>query len=97
MLAIAAKPGQVIVPTVGKEFRIRVDAFDLGQALDGLRCRRESWGRTAIYLRDGYFPDDAFVCEECSDPEEAQRIAEHYDRIIRNTEAQVDQQGGWCS
>ena len=80
---------------MGKEFRIDLDGFDLGQALDGLRCRRESWGRTAIYLRDGYFPDDAFVSEECSDPEEAQRIAEHYDRIIRHIEAQVDQQGGW--
>jgi hypothetical protein len=77
---------------MGKEFRISLDAFDLGQALDGLRCRRE---RTAIYLRDGYFPDDAFVCEECSDPEEAQKIADHYERIIRHIEAQVDQQGRW--
>jgi hypothetical protein len=28
------------------------------------------------------FPDEAFVCEERNDPEEAQKIADHYQRII---------------
>jgi hypothetical protein len=94
-LVTARSPGQVIVPTMGKEFFIKVDGFDLGQALDGLRCRQKSWENTAIFLRDGYFPDDSFVCEECSDPGEAQKIADHYWRIINTIEAQVDQQGGW--
>jgi hypothetical protein len=89
------KPGQVIVPTMGKEFHIRLDGFDLGQILDGLRCRQESWANTAIYLRDDYFPDDSFACEECSNADEAQNIADHYQRIINAIERQVDEQGGW--
>ncbi len=80
---------------MGKEFQIKIDDLDLGQLLDGLRSRYESWTNTAIFLRDDYFPDDAFVCEECSDPDEAERIADHYERIIRSIEQQIDQQGGW--
>ena len=79
---------------MGNEFQIRVDNLDLGQILDGLRSRQESWKNTAMFLRDGFFPDDAFVCEECSDPGEAERIASHYERIIRSIEQQIDQQGG---
>ena len=83
------------MPTMGKTFYLRLDGFDLGQILDGLRCRQESWTNTAIYLRDEYFPDDSFVCEECSDTDEAQKIADHYQRIINAIERQVDEQGGW--
>jgi hypothetical protein len=80
---------------MGKEFQIKIDSLDLGQILDGLRSRQESWRNTAIFLRDDYFPDDSFVCEECSDPHEAERIANHYARIVRSIEQQIDQQGGW--
>ena len=83
------------MPTMGKTFHVRLDGFDVGQILDGLRCRQESWTDTAIYLRDEYFPDDSFVCEECSDADEAQKIANHYQRIINAIERQVDEQGGW--
>ena len=64
------------MPTMGKTFHLRLDGFDLGQILDGLRCRQESWTNTAIYLRDEYFPNESFFCEECSDPDEAQKIAD---------------------
>ena len=83
------------MPGMGKKFRITLNGFDLGQALDGLRCRQESWANTAIFLRDGYISGGAFVAEECSDPDEAQKIADHYARIVRTIEAQVDAQGGW--
>ena len=76
MLGINRIPGQVIVPSMGKEIQLRLDSLDVGQILDGLRCRQESWANTAIFLRDGYHPDDSFVCEECSDPDEAQRLAD---------------------
>ena len=59
---------------VGKQFKIEVESIDLGQILDGLRSRQESWKNTAIFLRDGFFPDDALVCEECSDPDEAEKL-----------------------
>ena len=90
-----SKPGQVIVPIMGKTFHLTLDGFDLGQILDGLRCRHESWANTAIYLRDDYFPDDSFACEECSDPDEVQKIEDHYQRIINAIERQVDEQGAW--
>ena len=83
------------MPSVGKEFQIKLDSVDVGQILDGLRCRQEAWANTAIFLRDDYFPDDAFVCEECSDADEAQKIANHYQRMISTLERQIDEQGGW--
>jgi len=75
-LASNRKPGQVIVPIMGKEFHLRLGGFDLGQILD-------------------YFPEDSFACEECSDAEEAQKVADHYQRIITAIERQIDAQGGW--
>jgi hypothetical protein len=83
------------MPTMGKTFHLTIDGFDLEQILDGLRCRQESWANTAIYLRDDYFPDDSFACEKCNDADEAQKIADHYQRIISAIERQVDEQGGW--
>lgn len=80
---------------VVKIFRLVLGSIDVGQLLDGLRMREESWRNTAIYLRDDFFPGDAFVCEDCSDPDEAERIANHYAGIIRGIEKQIEQQGGW--
>lgn len=53
----------------------------LGQLIDGLEARAEAWRLTAVYLETGEAPDGV-VIEECSDAEEARRIAEHYQRII---------------
>ena len=75
--------------------KIEIESIDLGQILDGFRFRQESWKNTAVYLRDGFFPDDAFVCEACSDADEAEKIAEHYQRMIISIERQIDAQGGW--
>jgi len=80
---------------MGEPFHLTIDGFDLGRILDGLRCRQESWANTAIFLRDDYFSDDSFVCEECSDADEAQKIADHYQRIISAIERQIEEQGGW--
>ncbi len=78
-----------------KTFQIALASLDLGQILDGLRGREESWRNTTIFLRDDYFPDDAFICEECSDWEEAEKIANHFKRIIADIERQIEEQGGW--
>lgn len=74
---------------MGKTLTIRLDSEDLGQLLDGLRCRAEAWHGTAEYMETGYSARDDFVVEECSDAEEARAIAVHYDRIISSIEAQV--------
>lgn len=83
------------MPVMGKQFRIVLDSLDLGQLLDGLRLRAESWRKTAEYLESGDVGDEAFICEECSDSNEAIRIAEHYERITASIEKQIDEQGGW--
>ena len=80
---------------MGKQFKIDIESIDLGQILDALRSRQESWKNTAVYLRDGFFPDDAFVCEECDNADEAEKIAGRYRRIISSLERHVDTQGGW--
>ena len=80
---------------MGRTFRINIDGFNLGQLLDGLRIRAESWRKTADYLETGFSADDSFICEECDDAEEATKIADHYDRIIALIDRQVQEQGGW--
>ena len=82
------------MPTMGRQLLLTLDSLDVGQILDGLRSRRESWANTAMFLLDDYFRDEAFVCEECSDPREAQRIADYYQRIITRIEQQIDVQIG---
>lgn len=63
------------------EYVIRLSSLDLGQLIDGLEARATAWRLTATYLGTGDAPHD-FVIEECSDAEEARRIAEHYQRIL---------------
>jgi len=78
---------------MGATYTIRFEANDLGQLLDGLRSRSESWHNTAEYFESGYSPRDDFIIEECSDVEEARAIADHYDRIISGIETQMKAQG----
>ena len=75
-------------------FQITLTRHDLGQLLDGARIRAEAWSKTADYLESGFNPDDAFICEECSDPREARHLARPYERIITRIEKQIDKQGG---
>lgn len=83
------------MPTLPKKFQLILGADDVGQLLDGLRLRVEAWTKTAAFLESGFNPDDAFICEECSDPHEARRIAQHYERIVTKIEHQIKRQGGW--
>ncbi|MBX2979409.1 MAG: hypothetical protein KF905_08950 [Flavobacteriales bacterium] len=74
-----------------KEYVIRLNTFDLGQLIDGLEARADAWRLTAVYLETGE-AQDGFVIEECYDAEEAQRIADHYQRIIRTVVEQWEGQ-----
>ena len=74
-------------------YRIELNDLDLGQLLDGLETRAESWERTAEYLRTDTMPEgEFFFVEECSKPEEADDIAEHYRSIIRKIHSQMEAQ-----
>lgn len=74
-----------------KSYTIQLDDHDLGQLLDGLAMRAESWERTAEYLCSGYVAGDQVV-EECSKPEEADAIAAQYRSIIRKIHKQMEAQ-----
>jgi hypothetical protein len=76
---------------MAKRYRIELEAQDLGQLLDGLEVRAESWRRTAEYLRTGEMPDgELFIIDECSDEEEADEIAAQYEAIIKNIQNQME-------
>jgi hypothetical protein len=76
-----------------KTYRIELNDLDIGQLLDGLRLRAESWERTADYLRtETMRAGEIFLIEECSKPEEADSIAEHYRSIIGTIERQMEAQ-----
>jgi hypothetical protein len=75
-------------------YYIYLSGLDLGQLLDGLEVRRQAWLDSARYLRSGDMPNDTFVCEECRDASEADRIAEHYTRIAATIRRQRDFQDG---
>lgn len=78
---------------MARNYQITLDELDLGQLLGGLEARKESWERTAEYLRDGYMQDDGnFLIEECSDVEEAENVAEHFRSIIENISKQMEEQ-----
>ena len=77
-----------------KHYSIKLSAHDLGQLLDGLRFRAESWQKTAKFLA-GHVPDEPFICEECRDLQEAESIAQHYIRIVTEIERQFKKQGDW--
>ncbi len=80
---------------MNRQFQIRIDSLDLGQLLDGLRVRRAAWQKTSECLASGCVSDEFFICEECSDANEAAKIALHYLKLISLIEKQIGEQGGW--
>lgn len=75
-----------------KEYVIRLNSHDLGQLLDGLEARATAWRNTATYLNTGEAPTEDFVAEECTDVDEAEKLADHYDSIIAQVLAQQAEQ-----
>ena len=76
---------------MSKTYLIRLEENDLGQLLDGLDARAEAWEKTARFHRTGESPVNFFV-EECTDANEADRIATHYRSIISAIEEQREAQ-----
>lgn len=77
------------MPIMGKQILIRLDAVDLGQVVDGLQARADSWRATERYFETGSAPG---IIEECTDAGEARAIAEHYERIIKSIVSQRSRQ-----
>ena len=71
---------------------LTLDRNDAGQILDGIIARQESWQVTADYLNSGSTPDDTWIVEECESAEEAQRMADTYQRLVDSRSAQLQAQ-----
>lgn len=76
-------------------YNIRFSHFDLLQVTQGLEVRAAQWERTASYMETGETCGDFFIPEECSCPDEARQLEQHYRRILMSMEHQVAKQGGW--
>ena len=66
---------------------LTISRTDVTQILDALSQRLETWKNTRVFLQKGY-ADENYCIEECSDAEEANRIADRYSKIIRLIEQQ---------
>lgn len=74
-------------------YRLQLKRNDVGQLLDGLEFRAESWEQTGRYLTNEDSNEDVyFIPEECHKPEEAFGIAEHYRSIIQQIRDQMKAQ-----
>ena len=67
---------------------VKLPKDDLGQIIDGLCVRRDTWRSTQQYLGSGHIDIEQGI-EECSNPEEAQSIADYYDEIIEKIQQQL--------
>lgn len=76
-----------------KQIHLVLGDVEIFQLLDGLKIREESWRKTAAYLETEKFPDeDFFLIEECSNPDEAEKIADDYKIIIEKIRKQLTAQ-----
>ena len=91
LLPSVAYLARCICRVMTKIYCIELGDLDLGQILDGLEARAEVWEKTADYHRTGESPSD-FIVEECSDADEAERIATHYRSIIGKIQQQREAQ-----
>jgi len=68
---------------------LTLPALAVGQILDALYIRLETWEYTEEYLNTGYV-HEPYCIEECSNADEARRIADYYKDIIESIEKQAD-------
>lgn len=67
---------------------LTLQRLDVGQILDALYQRLETWRYTEQYLQTSCI-DERYCVEECSNAEEAHRIAQYYNKIISSIEQQA--------
>jgi len=61
---------------------------DISQIIDGLTERMMIWKATEEYMETGYSHLGDFI-EECSGPEEAHSVAQHYEDIVNSIKGQL--------
>jgi hypothetical protein len=68
---------------------LRLTRNQVGQILDGLRYRQETYQKTANCLNDPPNADPLFVIEEVRDAEEAENMVRIYGDIIQVMKKQM--------
>jgi hypothetical protein len=68
---------------------LRLTRNQVGQILDGLRCRQETYQKTADCLNNSPNADPLFVIEEVRDAEEAENMVRIYGDIIQVMKKQM--------
>jgi hypothetical protein len=63
---------------------LKLESVDVLQILDAVTDRAEAWEKTAAVLSGESFLDEFFIAEECSDADEAEKIAQSF-RLIAET------------
>jgi hypothetical protein len=71
---------------------IKLSRIQVGQIVEGLKAREQSYRETAYYLETGEVYDIFFNAEEVSDSAEARAIANLYEEIIRELESELSSQ-----
>ena len=69
---------------------LQLSSLDVGQLLDALSDRAEAWEKTAALLNGEFSSEEFFLAEECSDPAEAEKIAQHFRDIIACVRSQLN-------
>ena len=73
---------------MSENIKLNLPALAVGQILDALYLRLETWEYTEEYLNTGLVREPYFI-EECSDADEAHKIADYYKEIIESIEQQA--------
>jgi hypothetical protein len=66
---------------------VTLDDNDLGQIIEGLASRAESWEATAAFLSPNEIQPESEFVEDCSSENEARQIGEAYRALISKLEA----------
>jgi len=77
-----------------EDIMLNLPALAVGQILDALYLRLETWEYTEEYLNTGLVCKP-YCIEECSDSNEARQIADYYKEIIGSIEEQTDLSDGY--
>lgn len=72
-----------------EKIALTLPSLAVGQILDALYQRLESWEYTEEYLKTGYV-HEPYCVEECSNADEARKIADYYKIIIQSIERQAN-------
>ena len=73
---------------MNNEVTLNLSRLEAGQILDALLEQLEIWRYTERYMHTGYV-EEPYCVKECTDENEAGKIAKFYESIIQAIEKQI--------